>query len=661
MKQGKALLVAMALLASSHLRAEVRLPAIVGDNMVLQRGVAVPVWGRAEPGEKIVVRFAGQEKHAVAGKDGKWLAKLDSLKASAEARALRVSSDKQTSLELKNVLVGEVWLCSGQSNMQRSVGAAKNGRKEIATADRPSIRLFTVACQTATTPQSDCRGAWRVCSPKTVPGFSAVGYFFGRKLHDELDVPIGLINSSWGGTVAEAWTSARTLREKLPEFAPSLDRLAGRETQEQKAEALYQKRLAEFNAECAKMFALEEDLASAAKWADPKLDDGEWKTTTLPGNWEAGPLPGADGMVWFRKTLELPKAWAGKEVILRPGPIDEVDVTWFNGIQVGARGRSRTREVEFWNVPREYRVPGKLVKAGPNLVAIRVTDIVGQGGLWGQPAATMFAELANGSDATKVSLAGEWRYWPEFLVPPRPHSPRSPNRPSLLYNAMIHPLVPFALRGAIWYQGESNAGRPAQYRRLLPALIGDWRRAWQTDDFPFLIVQLANFMEPMDLPQESQWAALREAQLQTLAVPQTGLAVAIDIGEAKDIHPRNKQDVGRRLARWALAKTYGKELTYSGPLYKSMKVEGDKIRIHFSHVGGGLVAKGGALKHFAIAGEDRKFVWAKAVIDGETIVVSCPQVPAPAAVRYAWANNPEGCNLYNRADLPASPFRTDDW
>jgi sialate O-acetylesterase len=312
-------------------------------------------------------------------------------------------------------------------------------------------------------------------------------------------------------------------------------------------------------------------------------------------------------------------------------------------------------------VPREYRVPGKLVKAGDNVVAIRVSDLAGHGGPWGQPADTMFAELADGSEQTKVSLAGEWRIWPEFLVPPRPGDPRSPNRPSVLYNAMIQPLVPFALRGALWYQGESNAGRAMQYRKLLPALIGDWRRAWQTEDFPFLIVQLANFMATADQPQESAWAALREAQFLTLSVPQTGLAVAIDIGDAKDIHPRNKQDVGGRLALWALAKTYGQDIACSGPLYQSMKVEGDKIRLQFAHVGKGLVAKGGALKYFAIAGEDKKFVWANAVIDGGTVVVSSPDVPKPAAVRYAWANNPEGCNLYNEAGLPASSFRTDDW
>jgi len=662
--QMKHLLVSLAaatLLLSPHLRAEIRLPAVIGDNMVLQRERPVPIWGWSDPGDTMTVTFAGQTKSAKADANGRWQVTLDPLPISSEGRDLLASGKTQNhQSKIQNVLVGEAWLCSGQSNMQWSVGAAKDSRKEIAEANYPAIRLFTVACQTAAEPQTDCLGGWRVCSPETVPGFSAVGYFFGRKLHQELKIPIGLIASSWGGTVAEAWTSAGTLREKLPEFIPELDRLVGGDEKEKKAVATYEEKLKEFKAQADRMYALEEDHDAAAKYADPKFDDRAWKTTTLPGNWEAGPLPGADGLVWYRRTLKLPKSWAGKDIILRPGPIDEVDVTWFNGVKVGSRGRSRTREVSFWNIPREYRVPGKLVQADENVVAIRVSDLVGQGGPWGKPADTMFAELADGGDDTKVSLAGEWRIWPEFLVPPRPRNPRHPNRPSLLYNAMIHPLVPFALRGATWYQGESNAGRPVQYRTLLPALIGDWRRAWQTDDFPFLIVQLANFMAPADQPQQSHWAALREAQLKTLSVPQTGLAVAIDIGEAKDIHPRNKQDVGLRLALWALAKTYDKDLTYSGPLYQSMEVEGSKIRIRFSHVGEGLVAKGGPLKHFAIAGEDRKFVWADAVIDGETVVVSSPEVPKPVAVRYAWANNPEGCNLYNKADLPASPFRTDD-
>ena len=651
-----------ALLLSSHLAAEIRLPAIIGDNMVLQQGRPTPIWGWSDANDTVTVSFAGQTKSTEPDANGRWQVILDPLEANATPGDLLLSSKiKNQKSEIKNVLVGEVWLCSGQSNMQWGVGASRDAPQEIAQAKYPSIRLFTVACQTAAKPQQDCVGSWRVCSPESVPAFTAVGYFFGRKLHKELKGPIGLIGSSWGGTVAEAWTSAGTLREKLPEFAPGLDRLAGNDAEEQKAVKTYEQRNAEFQAQCKKMYALEDDHATAAKYADPKFDDSAWKTTKLPGNWEAGPLPAVDGIVWYRKSLELPKGWAGKEIILRPGPIDEVDVTWFNGVEVGARGRSRTREVGFWNIPREYRVPGKLVRGGANVVAIRVSDLVGQGGPWGQPADTMFAELADGSDATKVSLAGEWRIWPEFITPPRPHNPSTPNRPSVLYNAMIEPLVPFGVRGAIWYQGESNAGRPVQYRTLLPALIGDWRRAWQTDDFPFLVVQLANFMAAADLPQESKWAALREAQLKTLAVPKTGLAVAIDIGEAKDIHPRNKQDVGLRLALWALRDTYSKEMTCSGPLYESMKVEGNRVRLRFAHLGGGLVAEGGPLKRFAIAGEDRKFVWAEATIDGGTVVVSSPAVPKPVAVRYAWANNPEGCNLYNAAGLPASPFRTDDW
>jgi sialate O-acetylesterase len=486
--------------------ANVKLPAIISDNMVLQRGKKVPIWGWAEPGEKVSVKGSWEwfETSTKAKDNGKWMVKIQPPKAGG---SYEIMIKGNNTITLKNILVGEVWICSGQSNMQMSVRSSANAEQEISAADYPKIRLFTVKRNVADKPQSDCEGNWTMCSPETVPGFSAVAYFFGRELHQQLDVPVGLIHTSWGGTPAEAWTR-RGVLESEPDCIPILQRF-------DEAMARY---------------------PEAKKKYDESLI--EWK-----------------------KAVEKAKA-EGKKPPRRPNP---------------------------------------------------------------------------------------------------PFGPGNPHSPAGLYNAMIAPLIPYGIRGAIWYQGESNAGRAYQYRKLFPAMITNWREDWGQGKFPFLFVQLANFMAVDPEPVDSAWAELREAQLMTLALPNTGMAVIIDIGEAKDIHPKNKQDVGKRLALWALAKTYGKDLVYSGPIYKSMRTEGNKIILDFEHVGDGLVVGGGeSLKGFAVAGADRKFVWADAKIEGNTVVVSSDEISEPVAVRYAWANNPV-CNLYNKEGLPASPFRTDDW
>lgn len=450
--------------------AAVRLPAVFSDNMILQQDQSLPVWGWAEPGEQITVAVAGQTATAKAGQDGRWRLALRKL-AAGGPHELVVKGSTGTGLTIRNVLVGEVWLCSGQSNMEWPVAASLNAQQEMAAATYPQIRLFQVQKKTAEQPQADCAGSWVACSPQTVPKFSAVGYFFIRRIHEELGVPAGMINSSWGGTPAEAWTSRKAL-ESEPSLKPLLER------------------------------------------------------------WQSG-------------------------------------------------------------------------KAGP------------------------------------VS---------------------SPHRPASLFNGMIAPLVPFAIRGAIWYQGESNVGRAWQYRTLFPLMIRDWRAAWQQGDFPFGLVQLAPFTYKHPSKIDSLCAELREAQALTLKlVPNTGMAVTMDIGDPKDIHPKNKQEVGRRLALWALAKVYGKDLVYCGPMYKSMAVEGNKIRIAFEHVGSGLATRDGLPpSHFTIAGEDQRFVPAKAAIDGQTVVVYSDEVARPVAVRYAWRDDAEP-NLMNKEGLPASPFRTDDW
>lgn len=499
--------------------ADVRLSGLFSDNMVLQQGMKIPVWGRANPGEKITVSLGGQMQTTTADDNGKWRITLDPLEYGGPFE-MTVTGNNQ--IVVSNVLVGEVWVCSGQSNMQWPVQSSANAQQEIAQANYPNIRFLTVPRKPSLLPQEDVTPNWVECSPETVPGFTAVGYFFGRDLHKELNVPIGLINSSWGGTVAEAWTSLEKLSQ-YPETKPIVDR---------------------FNAELAKYPDLKERFAEYHSEFNKTMSE------------------------WYRQRAEWQKA------------------------------------VE------QAKAEGK------------------------QPPA----------------------------APPYPQLPGSQNTASALYNGMIVPLCPFAIRGAIWYQGEGNAGRAYQYRTLLPAMIECWREAWNQGDFPFLVVQLANYMAVQTDPNEaSAWAELREAQAMVLSKPNTGLAVTIDIGEADDIHPKNKQDVGWRLAAWALANTYGRDIVYSGPLYDSMSVEDGKIRLHFKHVGSGLIAKDEeGLKGFVIAGEDRKFVWANATIDGDTVVVSSPEVAAPVAVRYAWANNPV-CNLYNKEGFPASPFRTDTW
>ncbi|MFA6293391.1 MAG: sialate O-acetylesterase [Victivallales bacterium] len=662
---GKSLMITAALLGFCGVAsADVKLPAVIGEHMVLQQGMPAPIWGKADPGEAVTVVFAGQTKKAVTGADGRWMVKLDAMKATQDQTGQTLTVTGKNTITLQDVLIGETWICSGQSNMQFGLASAMNAKEEIEAANFPMIRFLTVSTRTAATPQDDCIGKWAVCTPDTAKGFSAVGYFFGRHLYQTLKLPVGLINTSWGGTIAEAWVSADALRKNHPEFNLDLDKVADPSVLNKEIEE-YKKKLAEYDPALEKvytlekMYALEEDLSGVAKFAAPDIDDSTWKSMNLPGNWELRGLPDLDGIVWFRKTIEVPAAWAGKDIILRPGPIDEVDVTWFNGVQVGAKGNSRTRDVQYWNQDRKYCVPGKLVKAGKNVIAIRVSDTSGQGGLWGALPETMAVELADASDKTRLPLAGDWKYSVEFALPRRPSNPDTPNRPSVLFNAMINPLIPFALRGAIWYQGESNASRPVQYRTLLPTLITDWRTRFGAGDFTFLIVQLANFMMRAETPKESSWAELREAQtLTTTKLPKVGQALAIDIGDAKDIHPRNKQDVGRRLGLAAEAIAYDRKVVYSGPVFKSMQVTDGKAELSFTSIDGGLKVKGDALKGFAVCGADKKYVWANAQIKGDKVIVSAAEVPQPVAVRYAWGDNPE-CNLVNGADLPAVPFRTD--
>ncbi|MBN1559974.1 9-O-acetylesterase [candidate division KSB1 bacterium] len=613
--------------------------------MVLQQKIKAPVWGKATPAGKVTVEFQEQKKATVADENGDWMIRFEPLTAGGPF-TLKISG--KDTIFLSNVMVGEVWICSGQSNMEWGVNNSNNAREEIMAADFPSMRLFHVNHTTSLNKKEDVDAAgWKVCSPASVPSFSAVAYFFGRHLHQELQLPIGLIHTSWGGTVAEAWTAADFLAQ-MEDFAPIIEALKTSAASEEELRADYDRKMREWKENVdAKVKA----QSGGISWQNVDCDDSAWEKMSLPVLWEGAGLPGFDGIVWFRKTIEIADDAANEGFTLSLGPIDDQDITYINGQQIGT--------TDLYNAPREYTIPAGTLKAGANVIAIQVLDTGGGGGIWGD-ASQMWLKSESGA---VVQLSGEWKYNIGVSlrdVPPRPPTPDNPNYPTVLYNAMLEPLMPFAIRGAIWYQGEGNAGRAYQYRELFPTMITSWRTNWGQGDFPFLFVQLANFRQVLDHPAESDWAELREAQTKTLSLPNTGMAVIIDIGEADNIHPGNKQQVGRRLALNALARVYGQDIVYSGPLYKSMRLEGDKIRLNFDHVDGGLLARGGDLTGFAIAGQDSNFVWADAVIDGETIIVSSPNVANPLAVRYAWADNPI-CNLYNAEGLPASPFRTDDW
>jgi sialate O-acetylesterase len=644
-------------------RAEVSVPALVGDNMVLQQGRKVRVWGTGGAGERVTVSVAGQTARATADEQGRWQAFLGPLKAGGPF-TLTVAGDRNR-LTFKNVLVGEVWVCSGQSNMEWPLAQSNGGHEAAAQGPHPEMRLFTVEKRTSAEPLADVEGRWVVATPEEALRFSAVGYYFGRELHRRLRVPVGLIHTSWGGTPAEAWTSRAAL-DARPELRPIVERYEKELRDLPQLRREHAAKLAEWE----RQYAVPDagNRGEGLGFAEPARDAEGWRKMRLPQQWEAAGL-NLDGVVWFRRGVEVPPAWAGRDLTLSLGPIDDFDTTYFNGARVGATG---AEVPNAWTFPRRYKIPGALVRPGRNVIAVRVYDRMGGGGFGGGGASGAMALAPAGAAGGGVlALEGEWDYKPESVVEekrldfsnypgPRP-GPDNQNSPAVLYNAMLAPLTPFRIRGAIWYQGESNAGRAYQYRTLFPAMIRDWRARWGQGDFPFYFVQLANWKAREQDSIDSEWAELREAQMLTMSgVPRTGMAVAIDIGEPEDIHPRNKLDVGLRLARWALADTYRQRVAPSGPLYDAHAVEGDRIRVRFEHARGLKTSEGGAPAGFAVAGADRKFVQAEARVEGDAVVVWSKDVPRPVAVRYAWADNP-AANLYNADGLPASPFRTDDW
>jgi len=660
----------LGLLIQSSLAA-VTLPSIISDHMVLQKSDNVPIWGKADPGEEVKVTFNGKTETVKAGEDGAWKVTLNLKEAAAGPSEMIVEGKNR--IAIADVLVGEVWLASGQSNMEWSLRQAGGAEQEIPASANNLLRQFTVTNKTSLTPADSCVGTWIIASPETSGNFSAVGYFFGKALQKELKVPVGIIDSTWGGTPVEAWTSGKAL-DKVAFLKEAKDRNVAEFVSFPERKENF---LKEFSAWLSKVGRENTPPANPSTFAAPDVSTTDWTPVTLPGKIQGKGLPEL-GVFWVRQPVTLKPDSAGKDLTVEidGGTRNLFESVYWNGEKIGELNFS---DFEGEGQRRGYKVPGNLVKETGNVLAIRAFSPVGNPNL----AIRVAGVPANGEWLAKVEkefspLAKDAAPAPEILKgKPAPHG-----SPSQLFNAMINPIVPYAIQGAIWYQGESNAGRAWQYRQAFPLLISDWRELWDRGNFPFYFCQLANYMKKTDVPQESNWAELREAQSMTLKLPKTGQAILIDIGEDEDIHPRKKKEAADRLALIALANEYGKDVSYSGPVYDSMKIEGDKVRVSFKEASGGLVAKElpktyppktGApevplvlpspdsdVQGFAICGEDQKWVWANAKIDGSDVVVWSEAVPKPIAVRYAWANNPT-CNLYNGKDLPASPFRSDDF
>ena len=627
------------------LRAETSLPFVspmFGNNMVLQRGKADPIWGWAKPGDEVQVEVGGQAAKTLTPADGRWEVKIPAPPAGGP---YTIKIDGPEHVEFHEVLVGDVWLCGGQSNMELPLSRTRNGADEIKAANHPEIRFYTVHSHPSYSPTATPKGEWKICSPQSVEaegGFSAVGYYFGRRLQQDIHVPIGLIEDCLGGTPAETWTSPETLR-RLKDFDAGLAEM----------ERLKAKGGPEYGNYIMHWYD-DYDLGSkGATWAAVDFDDSTWKPVHIPGGFQELGVGDVPSVCWFRKEIDLPDPLPTGAATIYLGVIEKMDTTYINGHWVGASS--------WVENPRVYHVKDGVLKPGKNLITIRVFKLKPQGGFMTKADGLRLAV----SDSLVVPLAGEWKG--AVSVDARPPHPlplgfeNYPIMPSVLYQGMLEPVAPLAITGAIWYQGEANSERAYQYRTLLPAMIGNWRRLFGQGDFPFYIVSLPAFMHHQDQPVESAWSELREAQALTArTVPNSGLAVTIDTGDPDNIHPMDKEIVGERLAACALGQHYGEKISYQGPTFKSMQLVRGGLKLRFDHADGGLAAKGDKLGEFSIAGADRKWHWADAKIEADTVVVSSADVADPVAARYAWQSFPIA-TLYNGAGLPAVPFRTDTW
>jgi len=647
------------LLRIKHTITQVSLPHIFSDNMVLQRDHPLNIWGYAPTNQRLTITFHGQSRTTTANRSGKWTVSLPPVSYGGPFE-MKIAGSTNTII-YKNVMVGDVWVCSGQSNMEFPISGwsrVNNYQYEIAHAAYPNIRLFTVEKNISGKPEEDVRPAqWQECSPSTISPFSAVGYFFGRELYQTLKIPVGLVFSSWGGTDIESWISRNSL-DTSAEYhdavknLPVLDMDSLRNVLGKRILRLVEN-----------IQGYLPDTTAIASWKTLSFDDSKWPVMQLPGLWDNQQLGNLfDGQVWFRKEFELsPTTSPTGAFTLSLGIIDDNDQTFVNGIPVGS--------TNGYNLRRIYNIPPGILHEGKNSITIKVDDTGGEGGVYGNSNDLCLTSGEN----NRTDLSGPWKF--QVAAVATGNGNFGPNSyPSLLYNAMIHPLTPFPIKGVIWYQGENNAKRGYQYRKAMPLIIEDWRNHWKEKDFPFYYVQIASFSaDHGNSNTGSAWAELRESQTLTLSVPHTGMAVTTDIGEPNDIHPKNKQDVGKRLAMLALKDTYGRSVVARGPEYKSMEIKGNHVELTFTSIGSGLTSTAAAstntpatpagtqLNGFELAGPDQKFYPAKSTLTDDRVDLYADEVPHPVAARYAWADDASNADLFNKEGFPATPFRTDQW
>ncbi|MDX2189831.1 MAG: sialate O-acetylesterase [Bacteroidota bacterium] len=628
--------------------ADVTLPKLVGNSMVLQRNVPLKIWGWADAFENVTVMIENKITTVQADSLGNWTAILSPFAAGGPYE-MRIRGRNE--IKIKDILFGDVWLCSGQSNMEWTAAMGiNNASKEISESNYPLIRLLTVENKMSMVQLKDIStDGWKVCSPNTMKDFSAVGYFFGRELFKKYGIPIGLISADWGGSPAEVWVSPGYLKQ-LPEFyneIKAIEELVGNPQDFQKK---YDEKVkAWFDSTD---FLDKKFMVNGISFADNNINSTDWKTIKCPGMWESQGFADFDGIAWMRKEIFLDKKFVTENLSLKLGMIDDNDITYFNGEIIG--------NTKGYNKERTYSVPGKLVKPGKNIITIRVFDTGGGGGISGKP-----SQLVLKTQLDSISLAGDWKIKTtvDFKnLPPYPFTSKNAYWQNCgLFQGMIAPITNYSIKGVIWYQGESNVKTPQVYARLFPILINDWRNAWQQPNLPFLFAQLANLEQVKVHPShDAEWAYLREAQTNTLSLTNTGMAVTTDIGDPKDIHPKNKQDVGKRLALQAFKVAYGEsDVIASGPILEKIQIKEDTIFAVFKETGSGLITKSGnSVKGFELAGNDKKYVIAQGKIVGNVVKLWNPKLKSPQFVRYNWANNPAG-NLYNKEGLPADGFRTD--
>jgi sialate O-acetylesterase len=629
--------------------ATVTLPQLVGNHMVLQRDRKINIWGWAAPGEKVSVRFNGKVNHTVTGKNGQWLIHFPSMPAGGP---YTMNIKGKNEILLTDILIGDVWFCSGQSNMVLPMERIKEKYNlEVSVDSFPEIRNFFVPTKLDPTRVYDDlpMGIWKAAVGSDKLAFGGLTYFFARQLFIKYHIPIGIINSSVGGYPIEAWMSSDACKE-FPKLEAQINKL--RDTGMTNQINPGSTRLAKPTSDPIAVTDSDKGISGPIKWIDPAFVPENWHAFWLPGYWADQGVKNLHGIVYFRKEIDVPASMTGMPAKLFLGCIVDADSTFVNGRFVG--------NITYQYPPRRYDLPAGLLQAGRNLIVIKVTNSSAKGGFVPDK---NYSLTANGQ---KMDLRGDWIYQvgQVFNYPAGTQQADNYN-PQIsitgLYNTMVAPAVLYAIKGFLWNQGESNCSDAKNYSKYLTAMIKDWRNKWNDENLPFIYAQLPGFMEVEYSPSESDWAELRKSQLQALKVPSTGMAVTIDAGEWNDLHPLDKKDVGERMALWAEHLAYGSgDPDYSGPVYRSFKKENNKIIIQFDHVGSGLMVKGGGdLYYFSIAGEDRKWVWAKAKIEGDKVVVWSDKIANPLAVRYAWANNPEGANLYNKKGLPASPFETE--